>query len=299
MPYWAVTQDAPGAGQGRRCARGERCADAAPHPDTRQIVAAWPESQGSNFCQRDATIIGRVLGGMPERYVGLHLMLGQKTRVTDERVSGSRTAPIPLRADVDALARDMTVSLASWHARIAAAQSLTSLPAGRRRQQVIVTAAVRTLAPRIEDLLRLGPAPMLRHFTIRAAALLPEGTPGQLHMLDEQRKHPLYADVTLMLNGAAAGLEILELDYRARHVLGLTVPPPARLEGIPCKRCDMLALEVAPEPQYKSACSACGDLLTQDEYDDWVKLYAAWARQQIQSQGLEPDRYQDLAAAAA
>ena len=235
---------------------------------------------------------------MPERYVALHLILGAKTRVTDERVSGSKTAPIPLRVDVDAILRDMVASLHSWHVRIAAAQSLQQPQVRRVRDQVALQSAVRVLSPRLEDLLRLRPAPMSRKLSVRAAAQLPPGTAGHVRVIDKKTKIPLFADVTLVLSGACAGLEILELDYRARHLLGLTTPPPVRLDGVPCKRCDLLALEVPPEPQYKSSCSACGDLLTQSEYEDWCKLYAAWARQQIDAQGLEPDSYATLALTA-
>jgi hypothetical protein len=270
--------------QAARCARGEHCANAT--TDDGATVAAWADLP-SPFCDRDTGTIAHVLTGLPEWYVALHLNMGEKPRGHHDRVSGgSRTPPVPVRLDVDALIRDMVLILMSWDERIADAHQLTR-PATwlsrYRRDQVTIVATVNALTPRLPDLLQLPAQAMIRMYSLSAAADLPKGATGRVH------RSAGFAEVYADLDGAAAGLELLRLDYRCRRTLGHTLPPPIQLDGMPCKRCEMLALEVAPEPQYRSCCAECGDLLTAGEYREWACRYAAWARQQVEAGGLIPN----------
>jgi hypothetical protein len=219
--------------------------------------------------------------------VALHIALGQKTKGRQDKISGgSRNPPVPLRLDVDALIRDMILILCSWDERIAEAHQLTrpaTWMSRYRRDQVAIVATVGALSPRLPDLLRLPAMPMVRVYSVAAADELTSDWIGRMHRLAG------FAEVYADLDGAAAGLEFLKLDYRCRKTLGHTLPPPIRLDGVPCKRCEMLALELAPEPQYRSACAECGDLLTATEYAEWACRYAAWARQQVEAGDLEPN----------
>jgi hypothetical protein len=291
-PVSSASQDGPESRGGARCARGGHCLNAT--VEDGELTAAWSDPP-SPFCGRDTSLVARSLAGLPAWYVALRVAIGDKPRGRDDKVSGSRAAPVPVRLNVDALIRDMITILCSWDERIADAHQLTR-PATwltrLRRDEVTIPATVGALTPRLPDLLQLPPSPMWRTCSLHAAAALPAGTPGRVHPLAG------YAEVFTELDGTGAGLELLRLDYRCRRVLGHTTPPPVRLDGVPCRQCEALALEVAPEPQYRSLCADCGHLMSHAEYRDWARQYAAWARQRVMSGDLEPNdpaAYQKIA----
>jgi hypothetical protein len=273
-----------------RCARGEHCSGSVTD-DTGAQVAAWADLP-LPFCRKDTGAVTRAVLGFPEQFVLLTMALGEKTRVTDDRVSGSRTPPVPVRLDVDALIWDMVLILCSWDERAADREKLTR-PATwlsrYRRHQVAIPAAVTTLAPRLRDVLCYPPQAMFRIYGLAAAALLPAGQVTRVNTTGG------YAEALVDMDGAAAGTEFLRLERRCRHALGLTLPPPADLEGIPCRRCDQLALQVAPELEYRSECANCGSLLGPEEYKVWVDQYAAWARGQVSAGELTPADVQGYA----
>jgi hypothetical protein len=264
----------------RKCARGERCPGA--QADEEGVLqAAWAEE--GPFCLRDYRHVARCLDELPEKYVELRSQLGSKTPQGDDRVSGSRTPPVPVRLDYDELIRDMLLVLCSWEETLRSAAHLTPLDTAmsrRRRDEIALPAAVTLLAAHFDRLLVLPPAPMRRIRSMRSAAELPEGTLGLVHPAGG------YAEVIIELDGADAGLEIISLHWRARSALRQTSPPPEKLDGVPCRKCDMLALERAAPPrspegtEYWSECSQCGHLMSREEYVVWVKLYAAWVESQ-------------------
>jgi hypothetical protein len=264
----------------RRCARGERC-PGAQADDEGVLQAAWAEE--ASFCLRDYRHVARCLDELPEKYVDLRSQLGSKTPQGDDRVSGSRTPPVPVRLDFDELIRDMLLILCSWEEQLRSAAQLTPLDTAmsrHRRDEVALPAAVALLTAHFDRLLVLPPAPMRRIRSMRSAAELPEGTLGLVHPAGG------YAEVILDLSGADAGLELISLHYRCRSALRQTSAPPEKLDGIPCRRCDMLSLERAAPPrapdapEYWSECAQCGQLMSREEYVNWVKLYAAWVNEQ-------------------
>lgn len=267
----------------RRCARAARCTDRALTADGELTPAA--ADPGLPFCRADIHAITRALTGMTERYVHLHTQIGLKGQGGGVRVTMSKTAPIPIRLDVDALIRHMIVILCSWDERIAAQARLSrpdTLLSRCRRDQKIIPAAVAALSPRVTVLLQLPPETMWRAVTLRAAADPPAGAVTRLH------KHAGWAEMLTDLSGADAGLELLDLEHKCRATLGQTLPPPVALDGVPCRRCELLGLEVAPEPQYRSVCADCGDLLTPEEYREWTRRYSVWARGQVTAGDIEP-----------
>lgn len=281
MPYRVrVAESAAIPRSARRCARGDRCPGAQAGDDG-EMQPAWAEEAA--FCLRDYRHIARCLDELPEKYVELRSQIGSKSPQGDDRVSGSRTPPVPVRLDYDALIRDMLLVLTSWEEVLRTSASLTPLDtvmSRRRRDEIALTAAVALLTAHFDRLLALPVAPMRRIRSMRQAADLPPGTLGLVHPAGD------YAEIIIELGGADAGLEIINLHYRARSVLRQTNPPPERLEGVPCRKCDLLALERAAPPrspegtEYWSECSQCGHLMSRDEYVNWVKLYAAWVESQ-------------------
>jgi hypothetical protein len=245
------------------------------------LQADW-SSEGP-FCLRDYRHVARCLDELPEKYVDLRSQLGSKTPQGDDRVSGSRTPPVPVRLDFDELIRDMLLILCSWEETLRSAVQLTPLDTAmsrRRRDEIALPAAVALLTAHFDRLLVLPPAPMRRIRSMRSAAELPEGTLGLVHPAGG------YAEIIVDLDGADAGLEIVGLHYRCRSALRQTSPPPERLEGVPCRRCEMLSLErAAPSrspdgPEYWSECTQCGQLMDRSEYFTWIKLYSAWVESQ-------------------
>jgi len=164
---------------------------------------------------------------------------------------------------VDALLRLITETLCSWEERVRVVARLTVMDTAlsrHRRDGFATTQAVTLLGAHLDALLALPPEPMAR---TRPAGLVLED-----------------------LDGAAAGLEVLHLHYRCRSVLGETRAAPQELLGVPCRVCDMLALRRAEppahpdDPSWWSECAGCGDRMREDTYHDWVRLCAAYARQQ-------------------
>lgn len=290
MPATTIRADA-------RCARGDHCGNAARAADG-TLIPDWADHP-SPFCHRCTTAVARTLTAMPARYAWLRHHIGEKgTRPDSGPVTGGAVeAPLPLRADIDALIRDMVDTLCSWEERVADAAGLhrpVTADSRRRRDEVALPAAAAMLAARLDVLLLLPAEPMTRTMELtRSARPLPKGTLGWVHKTAGFIRY--YAD----LSGADAGREIFRLAWMSRRLLGETLPPPDRLDGIPCKGCDVLGLEVCADPDYRSECAACGDLLTAGEYLDWVRLYSARARRWVEEGVVvpaDPRGYSQLAA---
>jgi hypothetical protein len=233
-------------------------------------IPAWTDG---TYCRRDRDKTWRTLTSLPELWVRLHMELGRKGQ-GGERVSGSRTAPIPLNVSVDALLREQRDILLSWDERVREAAGLklpdTQAACRRRDHGRQVTAAAATLAAHLETLLALPPGPVTRSYPLHDTGRIPEGAYGRT-VLDGG-----YCEVVIDLDGARAGEEILRLGRRDRAMLGETRMREL-LIGVPCPSpaCEMLMLERVHGSNYAAECGACGRLLTADEYMAWVRLYAS------------------------
>jgi hypothetical protein len=278
MPQYWVHSDpnAPAARPAaRRCARGEHCTRAQPDPDG-ATVPAW--ATDGPFCARDYRQVARALAALPARYVHLWTLLGEKGSRRGDKIKMSRTPPVPVNLQVDALLRDFVATVVSWEERlrVAAGEDVDTDLARRRRDERALAAAVAYLESRLDGLLGLPAEPMVRFLPVHAAVSLEPGTLGLV------RPHAGYVEVLLPLDGAGAGREILHLAYRARSVAGETTPPPVRLIGVPCARveCQCLGLEEVPGDIYKSECTVCGHLMTHTEYRAHTIRWAKWAQEQ-------------------
>lgn len=259
----------------RECARGEWCSASA-----RDAEGAWhPALSYQAFCPADTSQISRDLQALPVQYLYLGAEIGTpRAEVSQIRVPFG--PKVPIRLDIDALQRAMTEVLSCWHERVAAVASLTFPDRDRdRRGAVAVRDAARTLRGHLSTLLGLPPEPMRRAITLHNLTGWPDDTPGIVHTV--------FAEINPDLSGADAGLEILHLRYICRAILGETRDKPEELYGVPCRMesCDMLALRRAElpaqpdEPVWWSECAVCDDKMTEDEYRDWTRRYARWARE--------------------
>lgn len=279
-----------------RCARGEWCASA---ERSLRDNGAWARDPAAlqpregAFCAADTAIIAGCLDDpdgtddLPQlhRRLTRAVLAGQQAEVLVHMPFGPS---VPLRLDADELARWIAAVAAHWHERVAFACGLAlpdTVEVSRRSLMPAFTAGLlevsaRTLHAHLGDLLALPPEPAERLRSPLLGAIHPgarvTGGPGTDRLLVE-------------LDGAAAGREILRLQYTARAVLGETDAPVVRLLGVPCRRCRRddepigpLTLAAAPvpqhkgDPEYKSVCARCGHLMLAGEYAEWVALVAAY-----------------------
>jgi hypothetical protein len=261
----------------RRCARSEWCKDYELSDDGQRLGALGPRA----FCDADRKDISDALDDLPAYYIWLWAELGSPA-VDGLRMHMPFGPRLPLRADIDALMRLTAETLCSWEERVRDVARLTILDSQlsrQRREGKAVVQAARTLGAHLDVLLALAAVPMTRMLTSAQAE----------DWLTDPRADVCTtgnAPSLLPLDGADAGLEILDLKRRARSVLGETKAPPIPLVGVVCRRkaCDLRALYRADPPQHEKAkehwsvCAGCGDLMTETEYRQWVRRCASYER---------------------
>jgi hypothetical protein len=183
-------------------------------------------------------------------------------------VSISKSAPIPISLAADELLRDLASVMVSWWERVAVVARLR-VPDTEASQRLVsydtIRSACSVLAAHVDALLALEPQPMMRSISLREASDLPAGTVGLVHRSAE------YADVLLDLDGADAGLEVLQLHHRCRRQIG-EVDPSARRMPTPC-RCGFSELfEILDvNGEFNGAqCRQCRSEYTAETYKDLV-----------------------------
>lgn len=210
---------------GNPCACGTRCAEG----DYQGNPALGPRA----FCRTDWDYIGRAVITLPEMYTRLWLLL-PRSEQAEERVSGSREAPLPLAADVQAFLREIVTVACSWEDQVAAVARLSDYPDGRRRDAVALTDACRTLYRQQSTLLSLPEEDKVRFVP-----------PATLRVMDPEIR--IFYDSAgdawehRKMDGTAAGLEFLAIQGRARGMLGLT-RQRRRITEVACDGCSVLTL---------------------------------------------------------
>lgn len=164
-----------------------------------------PVLTADGVCEVCRRQVERDLLGAPILYTQLHLALSPGSSV-DERVSGSRTPPLPLRLAILHAGEVLVASLGRWEHAVRQAEAL-SVPAGPTRDGFLLTRAVAVLSPRVDIACRVSP----------------EGSPRPL--------------VEPPQGGAS---ELARITVVSRRLLGLT-KLVHRLSA-PCPGCGMLAL---------------------------------------------------------
>lgn len=288
---------------GRRdCARGDWCSSdeaVTRWEDGQRIVT--PERGYRPFCDSDRAAIRDALASFPRRWTDLTRELGERASATAQRRASRESAPMEYRADVDALMRLMVDSCVSWHDRVAAVPGagLEPFPGAPdpekqaemrfRRGFYILAGCADALAPRLDVLVGLPPAPMSRTLSATAWAEVLARIPRACeHYPSASRLRTLGsgdAEIVTWLDGTRAGLEILHLDYRCQSTLGEIPPKAEPLDGVRCYKCQqvntLVRAELPSDPAatvYWSRCKrrSCGHQLTERQYQQHVaRLYAA------------------------
>lgn len=269
-----------GSDEGQRpCARGEWCASSVIVVESGKTHRR-PALGTRSFCDRDRGHVARCLEEIPGQYAHLAAELGNPSGagLSVHVPFGPR---IPIRVDIDALMKLMAESLVSWHERVADIAHLdfpTARMSRMRREAQAVQRAELVLSAHLDALLSLGPGPVTRAFDLRALDSFPEDAPGVVHSV--------FAELTLDLSGADAGMEIISLRHLARALLGETKAKPEELVGVPCRAdgCGWRAVYRAElpsredEPAWWTECARCGDKMSEADYREWVALCAAHER---------------------
>lgn len=227
------------------CARGPRCA---------ARTQDGPAPTWRPFCDEDRALIAQAIQGMPLLYAAMaDLLVADRSggiAYDAVRVTTSKSRPVPINLDADASQREMAEILVSWEERVRDVARMPPLDTAASRGQrlgVQIAQAVSVLAPRLDALLVLDVAPMMRG--------------GELVDLD----------------GAAAGLEILDVRRRAVARLPESEGDDRPL-SVPCGTCSWRGLvEVIDWLGYLAGarCRQCG---TRYDVEGLAELRAAALR---------------------
>jgi hypothetical protein len=272
----AIEQTRPDHEQ-RDCARGEWCADRKVETiDGDRIVT--PAKTYRAFCETDWRIIAACLrnpdgNDLSELAFKLAAAVTQKI-AGDVSIRVPFGPSVPLRLDVDACLRGMADRLAKWERRVQEVARLSAQQGPRHAAAAQIDRAAGLLHTHLTTLLGLQPEPMELWLPLPrpiAAAEIVSSETGR---------------ALVMLSGADAGNDILWMHWLARAVLQETPPKRELLIGVPCrnKTCGLMTLWRAQPPQhdgdpeYWSECRSCHHQMTRDEYDEWVKMNAAYQR---------------------
>lgn len=258
-----------------QCHRAELCSSATITREPDGMITRHPASTPRAYCDPCEQRIGRDLSELPSAFGRLSLAIGDRP-ATGQQVRTPFGPRLLLRADVDALQREMALVLVSWHERVAAVAHLSPPEFAPHALAPMVDAAVTALSAHLGPLLALAAEPMARVMPPAAA----EAWEDEVGMV----RADAMAHMLIPLSGADAGMEILTLHQRSRRILGETRAQPERFDGVPCRECEAMGLERAEppsdpdKPAMHSRCPQCGDTMDRGEYLDWVKRYEAWAK---------------------
>ena len=234
------------------------------------------------FCDRCEIRVRDFLANLPDVYVRLHIALGEQAG-GQEKVSGSRELPVPIRLGVEELIDELEGTVFGWEDALRAALKVPAsqrLLAGR-----YVPVRVRVSVP-TDDVVRecahaWGLDGWAATEAVRLGVWRPVRTPATAQasrkrglrfaescgwLLD--RLTPLLASA----GGETAGLELMALETRARAALGAT-RLVHRLPA-PCPSCDLVALQ-REDGKDEVRCTACYRVLEPEEYERLVLVLAS------------------------
>ena len=236
---------------GTPCACGRYCAER----DYQGNPGLGPRA----FCATDENHIGAAIRDFPQVYAELSLRLA-KTGQQEERVSGSREAPVPVDLEVQAFMRHIVLVTLTWEELVRSAASLSNpdlcpscdgegILEGREcrscrgdgvvrsrdgvalhRACVLLGGEDRGRIGHLVTLLSLEAAEVVR--PVPGSKRLSELEPGTVVRIDSAGDAWAQAE----MSGTDAGLEFLRLHGRARGMLGLT-RQRRRITEVPCDGC--------------------------------------------------------------
>ena len=267
----------------RPCSRGRRCASARNTEQPDGTTERIPGFTYQAFCPPCADRIVTALTELPAAYARIEEEYGTPVRRGDQAVRIPFGPSVPIRLDVDALQREAPPIIGGWAARVrsvpglqlSAAEHATGTPEGFADD-------CRVLRLHPEPLFALQPRWMTRTYRLP----LPEDIEALIADEEILRAGDDYVAVQVLCDGATAGNEILDLQWRSASVLGELRAKPQELIGVPCRAdgCGWMSLVRAdppPDPDDPgdySVCLKCRDRMSEEDYREWAALCAAYER---------------------
>lgn len=298
----------PEADSGQReCARKEWCYDRTVTVQNGETTIAGKLTYRP-YCDMCSLHIGDCAEGLPRSWDQLAAEIGRIPRRGQQSRAPVFGPRVPLRESLDALMRLTAVILCGWEARVrATARRVPRDPQVPIHSSEAVSKAAGTLGANLGVLLALQPAWMTRTVSLPMAPSLGATTSrwarrfGQPPVISDRKTGDLIEDlrdlagaeivrvgldhITLLTQagGEQAGAEILRLHYRALAILGYAGNQAETLDGVPCRSCDDIALEMAEPPSdprtpaMYSQCASCRAQMSREHFIAWSAMYAKWA----------------------
>ena len=260
-----------------RCAAGRNCRDSVVEDGNRQ-AAVIVDAVG--LCEKCTEAVGWAVRDMADTWMMLHGSIGdQSRRGGGQRVKGSRSAPINLNTDVDAL----KASIVEW--MVAATAPISELlnvsdprPVNHSDTEAlrVVEACTRILSPHVHSLIGLPAGEML-------VWLGSADTENPGESLTSARGGDHGRGVVSM-TGVDVALKLMELRGRARSLLALTTPHDKL--PFPCPHCNTYELVRSHRSinlvggKSKNVDQIdCGNCALQWPYERYRQLCRIWVRE--------------------
>lgn len=181
-------------------------------------------------------------------------------------------APVPLRLDIDAFARQIAWTVETWEVAVRERVGLADV--ADRRVAVSTTGATVRAAARPELAVSRGVGVLVAHYSVLLA--LPP-TAYLAYPVDES------APVPAELDGPGAVVELVDLHYRALAVLGMTRRRESR--PLPCPPqpagCGMAGMLGHEKGSGVVDCGNCGWWCSLDEYAEYTATFQPPPRRRV------------------
>lgn len=245
-----------------RCRRGGSCPNREVLDDG-TVVGALVAQPG--LCRSDERLLGRALDELPALWVGLRQLIRPSMEVGAGGPSGSREAPLPLRADPLVTAEQIRDELVLWATLVRSATGMRAAP------RPVVTDTVH-------------PADRAAYLTaaeVGASASLLSRTREVLLGLESrelQRWDPAGAQLAVVTqDGVDGAVALLELHWRATGAAGRR--RLVHYLPTPCPRCDAPTLQ-REDGDDEVQCVTCGTAWGEERYAFFTRVLAedfTWA----------------------
>ncbi|WP_156749638.1 hypothetical protein [Mycobacterium sp. E1747] len=261
--------------ESHRCAAGRDCRDAENFDDPttgKTTRRGAPVAAESGLCESCTGAARYAVSDMVETWLSLHLAIGDTSRRLNQKVSISRSAPINLNTDADALKTSIVEWLVAAAARVAETLNCEE-PSPRNNTDAeharVVLACTRILEPNIDTLIGLPAGEVMVWLSAAETQY-----PGERFYVDDHGTPHIGVKVTTM-TGAELALKLVKLRSKARSFLALTTPKDKL--SLPCWRCNQLELTRRHERRGTTVidqvdCAACEKSWPYEQYQNIIAI---------------------------
>lgn len=212
------------------CIAGQECRGATTTDGQRSPKTTEKPDAVCEPCTHAVTV---AVNDMVEIWLALHMAIGDQTRRKAQKVSGSRSAPINLNTDVDALKMSITEWLVAAAARVAETLNIDD-PHPRNNTDTeharIILACTRILTPHIDTLTHSGADDVMVWLSASETEY-----PGERFYIDTDGVPHVGVSI-VRYTGLQIANQLVNLRRKARSLLALTTPQDKL--SMPCPGCN-------------------------------------------------------------